>query len=230
MSARSVGAFQVRRRRPTGLEQSRARRGAATRWILLPLLSCACVLPLSARDAVLHPFHAAQPAAAPEEVLLAVEIPAGSATKYEIGADGLVYVDRFVAMPVAYPANYGSIPRSLAGDGDPLDALVLTRAPLHPGVLVRFRPVGVLRMHDGGEQDDKILGVPVDAVDASYAGVRDIGDLPALERERIEAFFRIYKDLPPRSGAVVLHGFGDAEAARTLVREALDRFRGDAED
>ncbi|MGY1520812.1 inorganic diphosphatase [Luteimonas sp. A482] len=194
--------------------------------MLVALLLAACVLPLSARDAVLHPFHAVQPAAAPEEVLLAVEIPAGSATKYEIGADGLVYVDRFVSMPVAYPANYGSIPRSLAGDGDPLDALVLTRAPLHPGVLVRFRPIGVLRMRDDGEQDDKIIGVPVDAVDPSYADVRDIGELPAAERARIEAFFRVYKDLPEGRGAVELDGFGDAAEAKVLVREALERFPG----
>lgn len=174
---------------------------------------------------VRHPFLAKQPDDAPRSAVLAVEIPAGSATKYEIGEDGLVYVDRFVSMPVAYPANYGSLPRTLAGDGDPLDALVLTRAPLHPGVLVRFRPVGVLRMRDGGEQDDKIIGVPVDAVDPSYAEVRDIGDLPTLERARIEAFFRVYKDLPEARGAVALDGFGDAEEARTLVRCALERFR-----
>lgn len=194
------------------------------RLSLALVLWLACLSPAAAGDAILHPFLARQPAAAPEELLLAVEIPAGSATKYEIGQDGLVYVDRFVSMPVAYPANYGSIPRSLAGDGDPLDALVLTRAPLHPGVLVRFRPIGVLRMVDGGEQDDKIIGVPVAAVDPGYAGVRDIADLPAPERARIEAFFRVYKDLPPGTGTVVLDGFGDAAQARTLVREALSRF------
>src|SRR5690606_21605110 len=170
---------------------------------------------------------AGQPEAAPGEVLLVVEIPAGGATKYEVGTNGLIYVDRFMAMPVAYPANYGSIPRSLAGDGDPLDALVLTRAPLHPGVLIRFRPIGVLRMVDGGEQDDKIIGVPVATVDPLYAQVRDIDDLPAPERERIEAFFRVYKDLPQGSGdAVVLAGFGDAAQARRLVHEALQRFTG----
>jgi len=175
---------------------------------------------------VRHPLLARQPARAPGEVLLAVEIPAGSATKYEIGGDGLVYVDRFVSMPVAYPANYGSIPRSLAGDGDPLDALVFTRAPLHPGVLVRFRPVGVLRMVDGGARDDKIIGVPVDAVDPGYAEVRGLRDLPPLEPARIEAFFRVYKDLPEAGDRVSLEGFGDAVEARRLVREALARFPG----
>ena len=191
------------------------------------VLGLACLLPAVAGDRVVHPLLAGQPEAAPGEVLLVGEIPAGGATKYEVGTNGLIYVDRFMAMPVAYPANYGSIPRSLAGDGDPLDALVLTRAPLHPGVLIRFRPIGVLRMVDGGEQDDKIIGVPVATVDPLYAQVRDIDDLPAPERERIEAFFRVYKDLPQGSGdAVVLAGFGDAAQARRLVHEALQRFTG----
>lgn len=89
-----------------------------------------------AADFVRDPLSVPQPREAPAEALLAVEIPAGSFTKYEIGEDGLPRVDRFLSMPVAYPANYGSMPRTLAGDGDPLDSLVLTREPLHPGVLV----------------------------------------------------------------------------------------------
>lgn len=178
----------------------------------------------AAERAMRHPLHAEQPRSAPAEVLLAVEIPAGSFTKYEIGDDGLVYVDRFQSMPVAYPANYGSVPRTLAGDNDPLDALVLTRAPLHPGTLVRFRPIGVLRMVDDGERDEKIIGVPTDKVDPSYAGIRDIGDLPEIERDRIEAFFRVYKDLPQGRNPVQLDGFGDAAEAQALIREALRRF------
>ena len=173
---------------------------------------------------IAHPFHVAQPAQAPDEVYLAVEIPAGSATKYEIGEDGLVYVDRFQSMPVVYPANYGSLPRTLAGDGDPLDALVLTRDPLHPGVMIRFRPIGYLRMTDGGEADEKVVGVPVDDVDPTYAGIRDMSDLPAIERARIEAFFRVYKDLPAGSKLVQLDGFGDAAQARELIRTAMSRY------
>ncbi|MCD7099468.1 inorganic diphosphatase [Stenotrophomonas sp. MMGLT7] len=180
-------------------------------------------------DHVRHPFLAAQPATAPDEVNLAVEIPAGSFTKYEIGEDGLVFVDRFQSMPVAYPANYGSMPRTLAGDGDPLDALVLTREPLYPGVLIRFRPIGVLRMIDAGEHDEKVVGVPTDKVDPSYAGIRDLGDLPQAERERIEAFFRVYKDLPKGRNPVELHGWGDAAEARRLIGEALQRF-GERQD
>ncbi len=134
----------------------------------------------SGENGIGHPLHAPQPAAAPQEVLLAVEIPAGRFTRYEIGEqDGLLHVDRVLSMPMAYPANYGSMPRTLAGDDDPLDALVLTRAPLHPGVLIGLRPIGVLPMMDGGQDDQKIIGVPVDAVDPAYSNILDISDLPA---------------------------------------------------
>ncbi|HEL4256862.1 TPA: inorganic diphosphatase [Stenotrophomonas maltophilia] len=179
---------------------------------------------VAAADVVLHPFLAAQPQQAPQEVNLAVEIPAGSFTKYEIKDDGLVHVDRFQSMPVAYPANYGSMPRTLAGDNDPLDALVLTREPLHPGVIIRFRPIGYLKMIDGGEHDEKVIGVPTDKVDPSYASVRDLADLPEIERQRIEAFFRVYKDLPAGRNPVQLQGWGNAAEARTLIREAMQRF------
>ena len=195
----------------------------------LRLAACVVALllssPLSAAErAIVHPFLAKQPDKAPEEVLLAVEIPAGGFTKYEINDEGLVYVDRFQSMPVVYPANYGSMPRTLAGDGDPLDALVLTGEPLHPGVLVKFRPIGVLRMIDAGEHDEKIIGVPTDKVDPTYATIRDIADLPEIERQRIEAFFRVYKDLPKGRNPVQLNGYGDAKEAKALIRESLDRF------
>ena len=193
--------------------------------ILLVLLLLGCSSAAVAREShIRHPFLAAQPKKAPEEVLLTVEIPAGSFTKYEINEEGLVYVDRFQSMPVVYPANYGSMPRTLAGDGDPLDALVLTREPLHPGVLIAFRPIGYLRMLDKGEQDDKVIGVPTDKVDPTYSNIRDLADLPEIERQRIEAFFRIYKDLPAGRNPVVLNGYGNAAEAKVLITEALKRF------
>ncbi len=177
-----------------------------------------------ASNAVLHPFLAAQPKEAPEEANLAVEIPAGSFTKYEIKEDGLVHVDRFQSMPVAYPANYGSMPRTLAGDNDPLDALVLTREPLYPGVIVRFRPIGYLKMVDKGEHDEKVIGVPTDKIDPTYANIRDLQDLPLIERQRIEAFFRVYKDLPEGRNPVELSGWGNAAEAKALIRESMQRF------
>lgn len=196
-------------------------------WWSGRLVACALLAAVAqAGERALGPIAAAQPERAPDEALLAVEIPAGSNVKYEIGADGLVYVDRFVSMPMAYPANYGSMPRTLAGDGDPLDALVLTRTPLQPGTLIRFRPVAVLRMVDGGQADEKIVGVPVDAVDPTYAGIHDLTDLPEIELRRIEAFFRVYKDLPggAQDNPVRLDGFGDAAQARALIVDALRRY------
>ncbi len=196
---------------------------------VLPLLAMATSLLLLAgasvaSNAVLHPFLAAQPKEAPEEANLAVEIPAGSFTKYEIKDDGLVHVDRFQSMPVAYPANYGSMPRTLAGDNDPLDALVLTREPLHPGVIVRFRPIGYLKMVDKGEYDEKVIGVPTDKIDPTYANIRDLQDLPLIERQRIEAFFRVYKDLPEGRNPVELSGWGNAAEAKAVIRESMQRF------
>lgn len=185
-----------------------------------------CLLPCAAGAApgVVHPFQLAQPANAPEEVLLAVEIPAGGAIKYEMGEGGELRVDRFLSMPVAYPANYGSMPRTLAGDGDPLDALVLTRFPVQPGAVIRFRPLGVLRMVDRGEADEKIVGVPVDAVDPTYRDMRSLDDLPALERQRIEAFFRVYKQLPD-GGDIQLNGWGDTAEARQVIGRALQQYQ-----
>ncbi len=127
-------------------------------------------------------------------VVVRIEISAGSFTKYEIDeATGDVWVDRFLSIPAVYPANYGFVPGSLAGDGDPLDALVLTRAPIAPGAKIRTRVVGLLRMTDGGKPDAKLIAVPLSAVDPTYDGIQDLGDLPAAELDRIRAFFQVYK-------------------------------------
>ncbi len=171
-----------------------------------------------------RPLESAQAVNAPQEAHLWVEIPAESAIKYETDKhSGQIFVDRFLAMPMHYPANYGSMPRTLAGDGDPLDALVLTRSPLHPGVIIRFRPVAVLRMQDGGEADEKIIGVPVERVDAHYAGIRDLADLNPQDIARIEAFFRHYKAHQAGGNPVTLHGWGNAAEARQLIEQSMRR-------
>lgn len=165
-----------------------------------------------------------QPISAPDELLALIEIPAGSAIKYELhGASGRIEVDRFLAMPMAYPANYGVFPCTLAGDGDELDVLVLTRAPILPGAVIRVRAIGVLRMIDRGEEDDKILAVPIDAVDATFAPIQDLADLSAAERDRIEAFFRVYKNLPSPSVQVEVGPWAGRDAALTMIRAALER-------
>ncbi len=180
----------------------------------------------AAAQARVHPFAVPQTGSDPSDVLAVIEIPAGSFTKYEIDkATGYLVVDRFQSMPVAYPANYGTIPSSLAGDGDPLDVLVLTREPIVPGAFIRVRPIGVLRMIDGGEEDDKVIAVPISDVDPQYDAVRTITDLPEIERQRIEAFFRVYKDLPAGRKRVELRGFVGADAAKASVRAAIDAYR-----
>ena len=182
-------------------------------------------LAASAGAGFVHPFHVPQPAEG-SDFLVVVEIPAGSFTKYEIDAKtGHVFVDRFQSMPVVYPANYGSIPSSMGADGDPLDALVITREPIVPGALIMVRAIGVLRMVDAGEQDDKIIAVPTSKVDPHYDRVVSIDDLPPMERQRIEAFFRVYKLLPAGRKTVELDGFGDADAANDMVVAAIKAYR-----
>jgi inorganic pyrophosphatase len=165
-----------------------------------------------------------QPASAPDELLALVEIPAGEAIKYELHrASGRMAVDRFLAMPMAYPASYGILPCTLADDGDELDVLILSRFPPAPGTVIRVRTVGVLRMVDRGEQDDKLLVVPVDAVDATWSSVREPADLPPSELGRIEAFFRVYKQLPEPAVAVEVGPWEGSEVAVQLVRAAMAR-------
>ena len=90
-------------------------------------------------------------------------------------------------------------------------------------MLIRLRPLGALRMRDGGAADETIIGVPADDVDPTCADLREISDLPQIERDRIEAFFRVYKDLPARGSGVRLHGYGDAGEAWALIRQARER-------
>ena len=182
--------------------------------------------PTIAMAQTVHPFAYEQPRTDGSEFFMVVEIPAGSFTKYEIDADtGHLIVDRYQQMPVVYPANYGSVASTLAGDGDNLDALVLTREPIVPGALIRVRAVGVLRMIDGGETDDKLITVPVSGVDPTYDDIRSIEDLPEIERQRIAAFFAVYKSLPEGRKVVELRGYGDAAEAQAMVRQALGAWR-----
>jgi inorganic pyrophosphatase len=172
-----------------------------------------------------HPFAVPQEGDG-AEFLAVIEIPAGSFTKYEIDGDtGFVVVDRYQSMPVVYPANYGTIPSSLGGDGDPLDVLVFTREPIVPGAFIKVRTIGLLHMIDGGEVDDKVIAVPTSDVDPTYDGITTIDDLPAIERERVEAFFRVYKDLPAGRKEVELKGYSGANEAASIVVGALEAYR-----
>jgi len=193
---------------------------------LLLALFAALVVASPASAQWIHPFDYPQEGLSPGEAWVVVEIPAGSFTKYEIDKKtGLVVVDRFQSMPVAYPANYGALPSTYADDGDNLDALVYTREPLVPGAMIRVRVVGVLPMVDGGAQDDKLIAVPVSGVDPSYDRVRDITDLPDVERDRVAAFFRVYKQLPMDRKEVELKPFEGRARALEILDAALQAYR-----
>lgn len=164
-----------------------------------------------------------QPPDAPERLWALVEIPAGSAVKYELHAGtGRMAVDRFLSMSMVYPANYGILPCTLAGDGDALDVVVLTREPVSPGALIQVRAIGLLRMVDGGDEDDKILAVPLESVDPSFADVGTIADMSATELARIEEFFRTYKRLPLPPGEVTVGPWEGDDAARRAIGDALN--------
>jgi inorganic pyrophosphatase len=167
-----------------------------------------------------------QPDKLPDGFFAVTEIPAGGMIKYETDAKtGFIFADRFQSMPVAYPANYGSLTQSLAGDGDPLDVIFYTRAPLQPGTLIKLRPIGVLKMIDGGEKDDKIVAVPTSKIDPTYDDIKEMADLPKVEQERLQAFFRVYKQLPDGRKKVELNGFEDAANAKTEIKQAFDAYK-----
>jgi len=169
-----------------------------------------------------HPLEVPQPQSAPDVVLAGIEIPANGFSKYEVSpTHGHLVLDRFVTMPVVYPTNYGFLPSTKAGDGDALDVLVLSREPIIPGAFVRVRPIGILHLIDDGARDDKIIAVPADDVDPEYVSIRELGDLADAEKNRIEAFFQTYKNLPEPGGSIEVEGFGDAESARKAITEAM---------
>lgn len=163
----------------------------------------------------------------PEDINVLIEIPANAASpiKYEVDKDmGAVVVDRFMATPMFYPANYGFIPNTLADDGDPLDVLVVTPYPIMPGCVIRCRPVGVLNMEDEAGGDAKLVAVPHDKVCAQYKDIQDVHDLPALLRDQIQHFFENYKDL--ESGKwVKVQGWDNAAAARKAVEESVAAYK-----
>ncbi|MFP5463211.1 MAG: inorganic diphosphatase [Gammaproteobacteria bacterium] len=168
----------------------------------------------------------------PHNINVIIEIPKDSEpVKYEVDkASGAIFVDRILSTPMRYPCNYGYIPHTVCGDGDPADVLVILPLTLIPGSVIRCRPVGVLRMTDEAGGDEKILAVPDDKVFAGYSHIHDIAQVSPHWLERIGHFFEHYKDLE-KGKWVKLDGWDDAAAAKALITEALQRYQnapGDA--
>ncbi len=163
---------------------------------------------------------------APDEVNVVIEIPMGSNIKYELDKEtGLIFVDRILFTAMYYPFNYGFIPGTLEEDGDPVDVLVLGYDKLHPGVVIKARPIGVLMTEDEKGKDAKIVAVPVSKIDPRFDNVKDINDLPANIRERIAHFFEHYKELEKGKWVKVI-GWYNREEALNRIRAAIERFKG----
>ena len=166
----------------------------------------------------------------PNDVNVVIEIPMnGDPIKYELDkATGALFIDRFMSTSMHYPCNYGYIPHTIAGDGDPVDVLVISQFALPPGVVVRCRPVGVLKMTDEAGDDAKLLAVPVDKLTQMYSNIHKPTDMPQIMLDQISHFFAHYKDLEPGK-FVKLNGWFDIEHARTEVMEGVARY-ADAKD
>jgi len=160
----------------------------------------------------------------PEDVNVIIEVPVGGEPiKYELDKEsGALIVDRFLYTPMRYPGNYGFVPHTLCGDGDPLDVLVANTRTLVPGSVINCRPIGVLVMEDESGMDEKLIAVPSSHVTKRYDAVRAVADLPAITRSQIEHFFQHYKDLEPGKWVKIVE-WGDAARAHEVVRESIGR-------
>jgi inorganic pyrophosphatase len=158
----------------------------------------------------------------PNDINVIIEIPAqGDPIKFEVDKDsGTVYVDRFMGTSMRYPINYGYVPHTVAGDGDPVDVLVVTPFPLPPGVVIRCRPVGVLKMEDDGGMDAKVIAVPVSKLSPLYDKIQTTDDLPELLMKQTAHFFQHYKDLEPGKWVKIL-GWGTLEEAKQEILDGI---------
>lgn len=162
----------------------------------------------------------------PAEVNVVIEIQKDAdPVKYEVDkASGAMFVDRVLTTPMRYPCNYGYVPRTLGGDGDPIDALVLLPLPLVPGTVIRCRPLGMLRMTDEAGGDEKLIVAPTAKIFPGYSHITDIDEVPSHWRDRIAHFFTHYKDLE-QGKWVKVDGWEDAEAARKDILEGIARHQ-----
>ena len=155
------------------------------------------------------------------DFIACIEIPKGSKKKYELDKEtGLIILDRILYTSTHYPANYGFIPRTYAGDRDPIDVLVLCQETLDPLVLVRCKPIGVIKMIDNDDVDEKVIAVPMN--DPSYNGYNNISELPTHIFDEISHFFTVYKQLEGKPTSV-LEILGPEQAIQ-IIQESIDCY------
>ncbi|OCA06443.1 inorganic diphosphatase [Wolbachia endosymbiont of Trichogramma pretiosum] len=157
----------------------------------------------------------------PDAISVVIEISANAEpVKYEFNKEfGLLQVDRFLSTSMTYPCNYGFIPNTCAGDGDPVDVLVLTQIPLATGVLISVRPVGALLTKDEKGEDEKILAVPISSVDSYYDNIKNYSDLSKNLLDKIAHFFSHYKDLE-KGKTVIVGEWADVEEAKKIIEKS----------
>jgi len=162
----------------------------------------------------------------PREVNVIIEVPVGGEQiKYEMDKEaGTLVVDRFLYTAMRYPGNYGFIPHTLSGDGDPCDVLIANTRAIVPGAVMSVRPVGVLLMEDEAGGDEKIIAVPSSKLTKRYSKVQSYNDLPEITLQQIQHFFEHYKDLEAGKWVKVLR-WGSAEDAFKLIEEGIARAR-----
>ena len=165
---------------------------------------------------MLNPWHDVELGdETPELVPAIIEAPKGSKTKYELDkATGMIRVDRILYSSVQYPANYGFIPRTYCEDHDPLDVLVLGQEPVAPLSIMRAKPIGLMKMLDHGEADDKIIAVNAD--DPEYAHYKSIDELPPHRMTEVKRFFEDYKVLEEKN-VVVEDFFSKMETLKAIL-------------
>jgi inorganic pyrophosphatase len=162
----------------------------------------------------------------PNDFNVIIEIPMNAdPIKYEVDKDsGAIFVDRFMGTAMHYPCNYGYVPKTISDDGDPVDVLVITPFPLIPGVVVRCRPLGMLKMSDEAGGDAKVLAVPVDKVLSIYSHWQKPEDLNDLRLQQIQHFFEHYKDLE-KGKWVKVEGWVGPEEAKQEILSGIEAYK-----
>ena len=155
----------------------------------------------------------------PDAFNVIIEIPMNAdPIKYEVDKEtGAIFVDRFMSTAMHYPTNYGYVPKTISGDGDPVDVLVITPVPLIPGVVVPCRAIGILKMTDEAGEDGKVLAVPIDKILSLYTQWQEPADLNPMRLKTIEHFFEHYKDLEPGKWVKVQGWEGKASAHKEIL-------------
>lgn len=160
---------------------------------------------------------------APEIINVVIEIRKGERNKYEMDKDtGYITLDRVTPLAMGYPTDYGYVPETLCDDGDPLDALLIIDESVPHGVVVPSRPIGVLRMVDGGEGDEKLICVPADDITKDH--ITEVDQLGDNFKKMVEHFYTHYKDWKKdwQGAEVSFNGWGDAAAAKQVVADSIE--------